>query len=482
MTHDGNSGRRRADDATAVATRLGRDPDGAYVVAVRDAGGAPVVIANEPFLRDGTPMPTRYWLVDPELRARVSGLEAEGGVRSAEAEVDTGALTSSHRRYAAERDALIPPGWTGPRPSGGVGGTRQGVKCLHAHLAWWLAGGDDPVGAWVAERLGVRASDFVVESGAVEEHRGPVAVIDCGTNSTRLLVASAGGTVLHREMRVTRLGEGVDATRRLSPRAIERTISVLRDYRKTIDAHRVARARLVATSAARDADNAGEFMAAASEATGVTPEVLSGDEEGRLSFAGATAHLSRDMIGEGPVLVVDIGGGSTELVVGHPGTFGAPPVAIRSLDVGCVRITERFFLHDPPRREEVGHARTFVTELVAAARDRLPELPPGGALIGLAGTVSTLTCLEQGLVAYERERVHHAVLQRNTVEKWLNVLGREGSHDRADRVGMVEGREDVIVGGVLILAVVMETFARPSCVVSEDDILDGLAADLLASR
>ena len=133
---------------------LGRDPGGHFTVVVRRGDGSPMVIANEPFLRDGTPMPTRYWLVDPELRASVGRLEAEGGVREAEAGTDGAALADSHRRYAEERDALIPPGWTGPRPSGGVGGTRQGVKCLHAHLAWWLAGGDDPVGAWVSGRVG----------------------------------------------------------------------------------------------------------------------------------------------------------------------------------------------------------------------------------------------------------------------------------------------------------------------------------------
>ncbi|MFZ0251516.1 MAG: DUF501 domain-containing protein [Acidimicrobiales bacterium] len=142
-----------ADDVDAVAHMLGRDPGGAFTVAVRGEGGRPLVIANDPFLRDGTPMPTRYWLVDPELRARVGRVEAAGGVREAAREVDEEALADGHRRYAAERDALIPDGWTGPRPSGGVGGTRQGVKCLHAHLAWWLAGGDDVVGAWVAARL-----------------------------------------------------------------------------------------------------------------------------------------------------------------------------------------------------------------------------------------------------------------------------------------------------------------------------------------
>ena len=140
-------------DVAAVALLLGREPGGAFRVVVRGEAGRPVVIANDPFLRDGTPMPTRYWLVDPELRVRVGRLEAAGGVREAGEQVDERVLADTHRRYAAERDALIPHGWTGPRPSGGVGGTRQGVKCLHAHLAWWLAGGNDPVGAWVAQRL-----------------------------------------------------------------------------------------------------------------------------------------------------------------------------------------------------------------------------------------------------------------------------------------------------------------------------------------
>ncbi len=159
MTPAVDAGRAQTGDDEAVALLLGRDPGGAFTVVVRGDEGRPVVIANDPFLRDGTPMPTRYWLVDPELRAAVGRLEAAGGVREAEAQVDDAALADGHRRYAAERDALVPPDWAGPRPSGGVGGTRQGVKCLHAHLAWWLAGGDDGVGAWVAGRLGVTRGD-----------------------------------------------------------------------------------------------------------------------------------------------------------------------------------------------------------------------------------------------------------------------------------------------------------------------------------
>ncbi len=142
-------------DVDHVAALLGRQPDGDFEVVVRAADGSPVVIRNAPLLRDGTPMPTRYWLVGRRERDAVARIESAGGVRAAEAEVDPAELADAHRRYAAERDAALPPTWTGPRPSAGVGGTRTGVKCLHAHYAWYLAGGDDPVGRWVAARVEV---------------------------------------------------------------------------------------------------------------------------------------------------------------------------------------------------------------------------------------------------------------------------------------------------------------------------------------
>jgi hypothetical protein len=141
------------DDLTRVRELLGREPQGAFAVVVRDAAGDPMVLRNEPLLDDGTPMPTRYWLVSPSALVAVSRLEAAGGVRRAEAEIDPVLVADAHARYAAERDAAMPPGHIGPRPSGGVAGTRTGIKCLHAHYAWHLAGGDDAVGAWVAAQL-----------------------------------------------------------------------------------------------------------------------------------------------------------------------------------------------------------------------------------------------------------------------------------------------------------------------------------------
>jgi exopolyphosphatase/guanosine-5'-triphosphate,3'-diphosphate pyrophosphatase len=310
-----------------------------------------------------------------------------------------------------------------------------------------------------------------------------VAAIDCGTNSTRLLVVGVDGAVLDRLMRITRLGEGVDASRRLSAEAIRRTVSVLGEYRAVMDRHGVARARLVATSAARDAVNGEDFLAAAADVTGVRPELLSGLEEGALSFAGATRHLPASSRGVGPVLVVDIGGGSTELVVGHLPTPGSAPesgpgLAAVTLDMGCVRVSERFFDHDPPLDGELDAARLFIYGELRRSAEALPPLEPGGLMIGLAGTVSTVAALQQQLATYRRAALHHAVLRDDEVRSWLAALSGEDRAARLARPGMVEGRADVIVGGVLILAAVMEHFARTTCLVSEDDILDGLVASL----
>ena len=154
------------EDVAALTALLGRAPQADFDVVVHSATGAPVVIRNVPFTADGTPMPTRYWLVDPVLHAAVSRLEAAGGVRAAQAAVDPGALAAAHDRYRAERDAAIDPAHRGPRPSAGVGGTRRGVKCLHAHYAWFLAGGDDPVGSWVEHELHAAATAAAREAGA----------------------------------------------------------------------------------------------------------------------------------------------------------------------------------------------------------------------------------------------------------------------------------------------------------------------------
>jgi exopolyphosphatase/guanosine-5'-triphosphate,3'-diphosphate pyrophosphatase len=302
---------------------------------------------------------------------------------------------------------------------------------------------------------------------------GAVAAIDCGTNSTRLLITDEDGRSLVRLMRITRLGEGVDASRKLASEAIERTVLVLREFRTVMDQHRIIRARMVATSAVRDALNGEEFLQAASRVTGIDAELLAGDEEGSLAYAGATMDVPP---AAGDDVVVDIGGGSTELVVEHAGRIQAI-----SLDLGCVRLTERNLRHDPPSSEEVERARRVIAgELDRAQRSvgALGNLGAGSRLIGLAGTVSTLAALEQHLADYDRERIHHFVLTEEAVTRWCDLLLQETSAARSKRPGMVAGREDVIAGGALVLREVMGRFGFDQCLVSEADILDGIAASL----
>ncbi len=234
------------------------------------------------------------------------------------------------------------------------------------------------------------------------ETSGALAALDCGTNSTRLLIAGPEGELVDRQMRVTRLGQGVDTNRKLSPEAIERTLGVLREYRRRMDDNGVTRARMVATSAARDASNSEEFLAAAKEVTGVEPELLSGEEEGRLSFRGATSDLrSEDLRDGSEELVVDIGGGSTELVVGVPGGT-EDAIRVLSLDIGCVRVTERFFDTDPPGVAQLAAARAAAAGELARARELLKVRGDRDRVIGLAGTVSTLGSLSKGLESYDR--------------------------------------------------------------------------------
>jgi exopolyphosphatase/guanosine-5'-triphosphate,3'-diphosphate pyrophosphatase len=314
-----------------------------------------------------------------------------------------------------------------------------------------------------------------------------VAAIDCGTNSTRLLVADADGRPLERLMRITRLGEGVDATGRLAPRAIARTVAVLRQYRDLMERHGVVGARATATSAARDAANRDQLFAEAEEALGVPLQLLSGEDEGRLSYSGATAEL--DPHG-GPYLVVDIGGGSTELVTaplpGRGGTSGngaglTPSVAVASVDVGCVRVTERFLHHDPPLPAELGDAADAVRAGLESAAATQPAITEAAQLVGLAGTVTTLSAIDQGLVSYSRERIHHSVLTRPRVEVLLDALAGESRDDRLLRPGLEAARADVIVGGTVVLVTLMRQLAFESCLVSESDILDGLVTSQLWS-
>ena len=301
-----------------------------------------------------------------------------------------------------------------------------------------------------------------------------VAAIDCGTNSVRLLVtdlqgAGEGGkSDVHREMRVVRLGEGVDRTGVLSTAALERTAAALRDYALTCRDLGAERIRMVATSATRDAGNREEFTELVREVLGTDPEVISGEEEAGLSFTGATRGLTQG----GPFLVVDIGGGSTELVVGADTVQAA-----RSIDVGCVRLTERHLTDDPPTPTQVAAARADVASLLDPALDQVAA-GTARTVIGLAGSVTTVAAVSLGLPSYQPERIHGASITREEVARVTSRLLAMPRAERAELPVMHPGRVDVIGGGALVLAMVMDRLELDELLVSESDILDGIALSM----
>jgi exopolyphosphatase/guanosine-5'-triphosphate,3'-diphosphate pyrophosphatase len=300
-----------------------------------------------------------------------------------------------------------------------------------------------------------------------------IASVDLGTNSTRVLVGRPTGAsleILDRRNTITRLGQGVGASGRLAPEAVERTLDCLRDYREILDRHGVERVRVAATSASRDAANRDEFFHAVEALIGTRPELLSGDEEGRLSFRGATGELDP---ASGPFLVVDIGGGSTEFIVGTDRVEG-----VMSVDIGCVRLTEKFLHHDPPQPEELS-ACISLTD--AYLDDVVREIPAAEArtLVGLAGTVTTVAAVEIGLETYDRDRIHHFHLTRGAAEDVFRTLATESRADRVHNPGLEEARAEVIVGGCCVLVALFRRLGFDEMIVSEADILDGLALSLL---
>ena len=310
-----------------------------------------------------------------------------------------------------------------------------------------------------------------------------VAVVDCGTNSLRLLLADvdprrAELTDVARRMEIVRLGQGVDKTGRLAPDALARTIAVLRDYADLIAGSGAQAVRMVATSATRDADNAAEFVRLVKEVLGVAPEVLTGAEEAALSFTGATAELAADP-DDAPYLVVDIGGGSTEFVLGAVLAGGAVPPSYSaiSVDIGCVRMTERHLHGDPPSAQEVAAAIADIDAALDAVAAAVPARQ-AGTLIGLAGSVTTVAAIAMGLPAYDAARIHHARVSAADVHAVTRGLLAQTRTARAAIGVMHPGRADVIGGGALVLDRLMERFGFGEVLVSEHDILDGMAWSL----
>jgi exopolyphosphatase/guanosine-5'-triphosphate,3'-diphosphate pyrophosphatase len=313
-----------------------------------------------------------------------------------------------------------------------------------------------------------------------------VAAIDCGTNSIRLLVADVteredGTAVLrdvHREMRVVRLGEGVDATKRLGVAALIRTRDALADYAMICRRKGAEQVRMVATSATRDARNRDDFFTMTREILGVEAEVISGEEEAGLSFTGAVGDLEPD---DGPFVVTDLGGGSTEVVTGTWDGKRAEITGALSVDVGCVRITERCLPGDPPGAEEIARARAFAADALQPAFDTVP-IAGARTWIGVAGTITTLSGLAQGLPEYDSERTHLSRLSRAEMSRTAQRLLTATREERAaDRV-IHPGRVDVIGGGAIITEVLAEKLEAVAGIrellVSEHDILDGIALSL----
>ncbi|MDX6244587.1 MAG: exopolyphosphatase / guanosine-5-triphosphate,3-diphosphate pyrophosphatase [Frankiales bacterium] len=302
-----------------------------------------------------------------------------------------------------------------------------------------------------------------------------VAAVDCGTNSIRLLVADVTGATLVdvvRRMTVVRLGEGVDRTGRFSAAAVARTMAALRDYAEEIRALGAERVRMVATSAARDAANRDEFLDAAREVLGVRPEVITGQEEARLSFRGAVAGLPADAGNGPPVLVVDIGGGSTEFVQGTDAVEAA-----RSVDIGCVRLTERSLPSDPPAAAEIEAASRLVDEVIAEVALTVP-VREAATLVAVAGSATTVAAIALGLPAYDPVAIHGSVLTAAQVHEVADQLLAMPRARRAAMPVMHPGRVDVIGAGALILSRIVELADVDEVVISEHDILDGIAWSL----
>jgi exopolyphosphatase / guanosine-5'-triphosphate,3'-diphosphate pyrophosphatase len=461
-------GELRGSDLRIVAEQLGREPTVPFIVVARCPGGHPLVTRNRPFDAEGTPFPTLFWLTCPAAVRAVSRLESAGAIAELNERIGSDAdlafaVERAHAEYARERARDDPRA----EAFGGVGGTRTGLKCLHAHYANHLAGGDDAVGRWTAERV----------EPVHPERPGRVAAIDQGTNSIRLLVAEplerGGFEELARDMVITRLGKGVDETGRIAPETFARTATVFETYVRRARALHAERVRVGATAVLRDASNGSEYERLV-EKVAAQLEVLSGEREAELSFLGATCGLeTADVDASPPYLALDIGGGSTEFVLGAD-----RPTAAISTQMGSVRLTERFVEHDPIEESELA-AMTREVGTVLDEVERAIPVPEAGTLVAVAGTSTTVQAIALGLGFYDPERIHRTVLARADAERVLARLSEMTIAERAVLPVMAPGRADVIVAGATILLEAMRRFGFERAIVSESDILDGLVLEML---
>lgn len=519
-------------DLDTISLQLGRPARDVVEIGARCVCGNPLVATTAPRLSNGIPFPTTFYLTHPVLTAAVSRLEADGVMadmtdRLQKDEDLAAAYRAAHEAYLQERDrigqAAALEEVTEIRGIS-AGGMPERVKCLHVLVGhalaagpgvnplgdealeriseWWTADVCRCAGAWDPEAP-VPARDLSRHVKRIERLRAQtVAAVDCGTNSIRLLIARATENAadgeagadeatapfedLLREMRVVRLGEGVDATGEFSPEALERTFTAAEEYAGHIQRLHAGTIRFVATSASRDVSNRDAFVEGIRERLGVVPEVISGDEEAALSFAGAVSVLDpTGWSATDQVLVVDLGGGSTEFVTGTiAGPNGPEVTASISTNMGCVRFTERHLHSDPPTAEEVDAATADITTILNQVEQTVP-LEKVRAVVGVAGSITTVTAAALGLTAYERDLIHGTELSLAAIDETARSLLAATRAERAEMPFMHPGRVDVIGSGALIWTTLLDRVqqatggAVTTALTSEHDILDGIALSIL---
>jgi exopolyphosphatase/guanosine-5'-triphosphate,3'-diphosphate pyrophosphatase len=459
-------------DVAAVEAQLGREPRAIHDIGHRCPCGNPDVVTTEPRLPNGTPFPTTFYLTCPRAASRIGTLEGSGLMKEMQDRLAddpdlAAAYRRAHERYLEYRATL---GVVEEIEGISAGGMPDRVKCLHvlAGQALAMGRGVNPLGDEVLDLLG----PWWETGPCVVVDAGPVAAIDCGTNTIKLLIGDLPDVAV-REMRMVRLGQDLDRTGRMADEALERAFAAIDEYAALILEHGVQpeRTRFVATSASRDASNAAVFVAGVRDRLGVEPEVVSGEEEAALSFDGAVRNLRTTP--PAPVLVIDIGGGSTELILGSSG-----PDSAGSMDIGSVRLHERHLHTDPPTVDEVAACVADID----AHLDACPvDVGAAATVVGVAGTITTVGAAVLGLTAYDRDALDQAVLPVVDVQRAVDRLVRMSVAERRALPFMHPGRADVIGAGALILSRVLARTAALSLVVSESDILDGIAWSIAGS-
>lgn len=513
------------EDLDTISLQLGRPARDVVEIGARCVCGNPLVATTAPRLSNGIPFPTTFYLTHPALTAAVSRLEAEGVMAEMNERLQAdGELAAAHRAaheaYLTERERIGEVSGVGEVPEiRGIsaGGMPERVKCLHVLVGhalavgpgvnvlgdealerirpWWTRQRCACTGAW-DPAAPVPERDLSRHVKLLERRRAQtVAALDCGTNSLRLLIARAGEDgglqELHRQMTVVRLGEGVDAAGEFSPAALERTFACAEDYARQIERLNAGTVRFVATSASRDVSNREVFVDGIRERLGVDPEVVSGREEAALSFSGAASALGAagwgvEQLGpEDQVLVVDLGGGSTEFVLGTvTGPQGPQVTSSISVDMGCVRFTERHLTQDPPTAEQIQAATADIHAILDRVEEAV-ELGRARAVVGVAGTVTTVAAAALGLPGYDPDRIHGAEIDLATLDATARTLLTSTRAERSKLPYMHPGRVDVIGAGALIWTSLLQRVQQASggrittAVSSERDILDGIALDLL---